>query len=116
MNFIDTAQTTYYRNLGARISLQRKKMRMTALALAERIGVHRNTLSRYEAGQERLPVLTLARIARALDSPVYTFLPDMGARQVAAARIEREIKYSKPVEAERDPWAHSDPRMMERKA
>lgn len=56
---------------GERIKLRRKEIGMTADTLAEKIGVSRSTVYRYENGSiEKFPIQALEPIARALYTTV----------------------------------------------
>jgi Zn-dependent peptidase ImmA (M78 family)/transcriptional regulator with XRE-family HTH domain len=56
-----------------RLSLARKRRRLTARALAERTGLAVDTISRLEHGFNKPDELTVARLAKALDFPVGFF-------------------------------------------
>ena len=56
-----------------RLSLARKRRRLTAKALAEQAGLAVDTISRLENGLNKPDELTIARLARALDFPVGFF-------------------------------------------
>ncbi|MHB9781144.1 helix-turn-helix domain-containing protein [Streptococcus sp. 10F2] len=60
-------------NVGERIKKRRTELGLNADWLAEKIGVSRSTIFRYEKGDiEKMPTETLARIAAALNtSPAY---------------------------------------------
>lgn len=56
-----------------RLSLARKRRRLTAKALAERTGLSGDTISRLENGRNRPDEPTIARLAKALDFPTGFF-------------------------------------------
>lgn len=56
-----------------RLSLARKRRRLTAKALAERTGLAVDTISRLENGLNRPDELTISRLAKALDFPIGFF-------------------------------------------
>lgn len=54
-------------NVGERMKLRRKELKMSADAVAEKIGVDRSTIFRYEKGEiEKMPTGTLVEISKAL--------------------------------------------------
>lgn len=56
---------------GERIKARRKELGITADKVAERIGVSRSTMFRYEKGEiEKIPINNLVPIARALHTTV----------------------------------------------
>jgi transcriptional regulator with XRE-family HTH domain len=56
---------------GERIRARRKEIGMTVDTLAEKVGVNRTTIIRYENGFiEKMPINTLVPIARALNTTV----------------------------------------------
>lgn len=66
----------FNREMGRMIIAMRKKKKVTQSSLAVRVGLHRNTLHRYEVGDFDMPVQVLARIASALDSHLLALVPD----------------------------------------
>jgi transcriptional regulator with XRE-family HTH domain len=62
--------------IGARVFFLRRQRRMTALALAERADLHRNTIYRIEAGLSLCSVGQIWRIAGALGVKIEDFMPD----------------------------------------
>lgn len=54
--------------VGAQVRHLRKKRGLTQLALAQAIGIDRNSLARIERGEQNLTVTTLAQIAAGLDA------------------------------------------------
>jgi transcriptional regulator with XRE-family HTH domain len=56
--------------LGRRIAEVRARLGLTQVAFAERIGVTRNTVRRYEQGEHHPRALVLARIAQLGDVPI----------------------------------------------
>ena len=59
-------------DVGTRIKLRRKELKLTADQLGERIGKDRSTIYRYENGEiENMPISIIPVIAEALDiSPI----------------------------------------------
>jgi len=63
---MDAHEEALVRGLGRRVENLRKRRRLSANVLAARAGIHRNTLYRLEAGEGRMLVVVVARIAKAL--------------------------------------------------
>lgn len=61
---------------GIAIEAARDYRRMTQGEVAERVGTSVSTVSRYEAGADRMDALVLAGIARTLDVPLDWLLVD----------------------------------------
>ncbi len=62
--------------IGARVYFLRRQRGITALVLAERADLHRNTIYRIEAGLSLCSVGQIWRIARALGVEIEEFLRD----------------------------------------
>lgn len=81
-------------NTGEIIKARRKELRMTQQQLADAIGTHKATISRYESGYiDKLPAETLTPIARALQcSPLFLIGVDPipGEEELAKMYAERE--------------------------
>ena len=69
-----TLQVTVLRRLAKRIQALREERRLTQDALARRIGLSRAYLARLEIGRHNAPILTLAKIAKALKVPITDLL------------------------------------------
>lgn len=65
---------TLNQKIGFRIYQARRRKGFTCLVLAERSGLHRNTVSRAESGYG-ITVYALARIAHALDASLDVLVP-----------------------------------------
>jgi len=65
----------YLEHLGLRLRVLRTARQLTQDQLADRAGLDRTYVSRLEHGQHNLTVLTLARLAHALDVPTKELLP-----------------------------------------
>lgn len=59
----------FYEALGAKIAEARKRLGLSQLALAGRVGISRATMVGIEAGKQGVPVHTLVWIANALGVP-----------------------------------------------
>lgn len=64
------------KQIGARIKAVRTTREMSQQAVADAAGINREYLSRVERGTENVSILTLVRIAEALNTPVRNFLCD----------------------------------------
>src|SRR5262245_36423952 len=68
-----------YRAIGLQLRTVRLACGVSQEELAERLGIERVTLSRYESGARTLPLATLVRVAELLRRPIAEFLPTSGA-------------------------------------
>src|SRR5215217_5342230 len=64
-----------YRAIGAQLRAVRLACGVSQEELAERLGIERVTLSRYESGSRTLPLATLVMVAELLRRPIADFLP-----------------------------------------
>lgn len=99
-----SVQTKFERELGHLIMTNRKNAGFTQIDLAAEIGVHRNTLSRWEDGDGSPDVWMLLRISYVLQRNHLLFLPGrelVWGSELAQAVEERDPK--KGVASERDP-------------
>lgn len=88
--------------IGERISTRRKELGLTAENLAEKLGISRATMYRYESGEiEKIPVTMLEPLAKALNTnPAYLMGDDwteFNTKQTIADRLnqimsERNLK------------------------
>lgn len=62
------------KQIGTRIKAVRKERGLSQQAVAEAAGINRLYLSRLERGTENVSILTLVRIADALDTPARNLL------------------------------------------
>src|SRR3990172_6390114 len=72
--------------LGTRLKQAREAQEMTQEDLAARLGIHRNTLSRYERGELGISTDLLVTIARLLKRPVSWFLSEETEDEAEAGR------------------------------
>jgi len=63
---ISQDEREFFVALGARIAQLRKDSHITQVQLAETLGISQSTVNAYELGHRRVPVSTLARLARTL--------------------------------------------------
>ena len=92
--------------LGSKLKAKRRQLKMSQQSLAAEVGVHRNTLCRWEYGLMSCPLWMLLRLADVLGCNMVLFLPaqtftwgeDLGPMQ-----RERDRHMRRAVQAERDP-------------
>jgi XRE family transcriptional regulator, regulator of sulfur utilization len=63
--------------IGEAIRKQRKRMKLTQEKLAEKADLHPNYMGRVERGEEHVSLISLRRIAKALDVRVRDLLADI---------------------------------------
>ena len=66
----------FYVDLGRQIAAKRKQRGVSQQNLAQEIGVHRNTLNRWELGHQDAPLWMLLRICDILECQHFILLPD----------------------------------------
>lgn len=64
---MDDKDTTFFKELGARIAKARKERGMTQQALADQLGIAQQTLAHYEVARARIAASLLPRVAERLD-------------------------------------------------
>jgi transcriptional regulator with XRE-family HTH domain len=69
-------EAAIYRGIGAQLRAVRLACGVSQEELAERLGIERVTLSRYESGARTLPLATLVMVAELLRRPIAAFLPN----------------------------------------
>lgn len=75
------------RMIGQRLQVARKRQKLSREKLGERVGVHRNTIARVEAGQRSPEVMTLLRICAGLGLKMATVLDGLGdGRSIAGQK------------------------------
>jgi transcriptional regulator with XRE-family HTH domain len=72
-------EAAIYRGIGAQLRAVRLACGVSQEELAERLGIERVTLSRYESGARTLPLATLVMAAELLRRPIAEFLPSGAA-------------------------------------
>ncbi len=60
-------ETTFYNQLGRRISERRKTLGITQVQLAQTLGIAQQTIAHYEGGKVRIAAAVLPVLAEALD-------------------------------------------------
>ena len=92
--------------LGRKLALRRRKCRMTQQAVGAMIGVHRNTIRRFEEGEVGLSVWQFLRVCDVLQCHHLLLLPARGfvwGPELLPLERERDRRMRKAVQAERDP-------------
>jgi transcriptional regulator with XRE-family HTH domain len=77
--------------VGSRVLKRRENMRLTALELAARAGVHRNTISRIECGQS-LSIETLWRLCKVLQISLDSLIED---RPAILGPVQLEFRFER---------------------
>lgn len=77
--------------LGTRIAARRRSAQLTQAALAERIDVTTETISRIERGRTVPSLSSLDRIARALGCELHEFLRDDAERDADRVALDRLV-------------------------
>lgn len=75
--------------IGARVFFLRRERGITALTLAARAGLHRNTIYRIEAGLSLCSVGQMQRIAQALCVKMADFLQDSPSMVHSAIEVKK---------------------------
>lgn len=71
-----TDRPTFAQQFGALVHSRRKKRQLTLAALGALVGVHKQTIWRWEAGNQLPDAYDLAHLARAIGCSVKALLPD----------------------------------------
>jgi transcriptional regulator with XRE-family HTH domain len=80
---ISSDERQFFVTMGERIASLRKARNLTQSPMAEALGVNQQSLQAYEAGNRRIPVSALPRVARALS---VSLMDLFGQEQGKAAR------------------------------
>jgi transcriptional regulator with XRE-family HTH domain len=90
-----------YRAIGAWLRAVRLACGVSQEELAERLGIERVTLSRYESGARTLPLATLVRVAELLRRPITAFLPNSAeASAPASPPLSTAASHQQPTHAD----------------
>ncbi len=95
----------FYAEMGKKLTLRRRTVRMSQETLALEIGCHRNTIMRWESGESAMGAWELMRVSSILHCNHFMLIPSepyVWGSGLKAAMREREGR--KPVQAERDPY------------
>lgn len=107
----DAIAGEFYADLGRRLWKVRKREHMSCTELGSELGVHRNTIQRWEAGIGSVDLWTLLRICDVLHVNVMAMLPPtdlVWGRELDRVDSERNELMKKQVEMERDPIVSRD--------
>lgn len=109
----------FYAELGRQIAAKRRQRGVSQQNLAEEIGVHRNTLNRWELGNQDAPLWMLLRICDILECQYFMLMPDrrfIWGMDLETFKKERD-GFRKSVQAERDkPVSEFEERKLRRQA
>ncbi|NTE37637.1 helix-turn-helix domain-containing protein [Agrobacterium tumefaciens] len=78
-------------NVGARIRLQRKRLRFSQSRLAEQLGVTFQQVQKYEKGINRVGASRLQAIAAVFDVPVAYFFEDSSSAESEGELLENDF-------------------------
>jgi len=93
---MDSKDSAFFKELGARIAHARKERGMTQAALAEQLGIAQQTLAHYEVARARIAASLLPRVAELLDLSLDELLVGrptirLPGKRGPASRIEQQI-------------------------
>ena len=96
-------EAAFYAECGRRIVAQRKRRKVSASELAAEVGVHRNTISRWESGDQAIPFWMLLRIADILECNHLFLTPGRDYTWGKYYAYLRERDPKRGAQSERDP-------------
>lgn len=98
-------EADFYREMGQLIEEKRKHRGIAMQGLAKEVGVHRNTMMRYESGEQSIPIWILLRVADVLCCNHLLLVPkhELVWGGLREAIRERDPGRGKTVQRERDP-------------
>ena len=73
--------------IGDRIKLLRKEMELTQTQLAQRLGVDRSTISKYECGERQIPIGSLVPLAKILRVSTDYLLGNSDQRYIGTGNV-----------------------------
>lgn len=93
---MDGKDSTFFKELGARIAKARKERGLTQQALADQLGIAQQTLAHYEVARARIAASLLPRVAELLDLSLDELLVGrptirLPGKRGPASRIEQQI-------------------------
>ena len=98
-----TIESRFAQELGRNIGSKRQACQWRQQDLAVEIGVHRNTLMRWEDGLSECPMLMLLRICDTLGCNHLSILPGRDFTWGAYREAQRERDIKRRIRYERDP-------------
>jgi DNA-binding XRE family transcriptional regulator len=101
-NGVVGVEAEFYRELGRKLEAKRKERGWNQQSLAAEIGCHRNTLMRYESGEQVIPLWMLLRVCDILCCQHLLLLPAREYTWGALPLYTHERDPKKGVQAERD--------------
>lgn len=93
---MDGKDSTFFKELGARIATARKERGLTQQALADQLGIAQQTLAHYEVARARIAASLIPRVAELLDLSfdellIGTPIVRLPGKRGPASRIERQL-------------------------
>lgn len=93
---MDDKDSTFFKELGARIAKARKERGLTQQALADQLGIAQQTLAHYEVARARIAASLLPRVAELLDLSLDELLMGrptirLPGKRGPASRIEQQL-------------------------
>ena len=101
-----STEARFYAELGRKLKAKRKQRGMSQDDLALLVGIHRNTVSRWEEGDAAVPIWNLLRVCDILCCQHLLLLPAreyIWGKDLEPMQRERDRHMAKAVQAERDP-------------
>jgi transcriptional regulator with XRE-family HTH domain len=91
-----------YIEIGARMRWLRQQRDWDLISAAERIGIHKSTLTAWELARGRVSIAELVRVAHVYGAPLEMFLADLRVEDCAAERDETRFAQATNREAQKD--------------
>jgi len=83
--------TILYKKIGEKLTELRNLDKLTQDSLSQKIGINRATVSNIEAGRQQISLHLLYKIAQALHTEVFTFLPSLDELSVLLAKEDDQL-------------------------
>ncbi len=98
-------EASFSRELGRRLKIRRRELKLSRREVGFLVGVHQNTILRWEDGDGVVTVWQLLRVADVLQRNFIMLLPDRSYTWGGLENLERErnLDLARSVQAERDP-------------
>jgi transcriptional regulator with XRE-family HTH domain len=80
-----------YRKIGQKIAQTRKDLNITQQGLAAKTHLTRQTITLYETGARRIPLVSLLDIAKALHTSLYELIPTESRKPGPESKIDKEL-------------------------
>jgi transcriptional regulator with XRE-family HTH domain len=88
-----------YRKIGQKIAQTRKDLNITQQGLAAKTHLTRQTITLYETGARRIPLVSLLDIAKALHTSLYELIPTESRKPGPESKIDKELSKIKQLPA-----------------